>query len=588
MKRILTEKLNQNIVQAPKNELQLLNQDIFKGNGRRIVNLEVDPNGYPKVITVGGKSYVAAVLTPKGNYIVYDGRILKKTDGRFSYMTIKDPKTNRNVIAVVRGVPDANLQDIFNEKLVEFGLDKKQDVYYYLSEIKNKLQPLIDSGALSERFRKFNETLTYFYPNDDTQRLNFAQGKTSFEPPIDTEELYTNFREYDLQRYGIPGKFFYPKKSGADLLSADQGGVDITKCKKYLTDYLVFAAMSMGTGETLLSPSQMSEFRRQIKYCQGRGAYRDDFSLSNDELSGFTIDKRYDPFLRQSRLGFSLPNKNLSFKEIKNYLNDLGRQKGYKSGGWALIENKLKKENIIMETTPNQIITKRNKIKDDKELSTIVKTKLLEEFERKKKLISEQEIIRKRLSNIIGENTEISKLSKKEKERLSKKFIVEIHYLHQQNLINEAFLEFVKGIFGGIFPGVLDSIVEPYVDSLLKGLGLGGYWKNFFVSLFTSNPMTLINALKSCDAMTKLVSEALVEGMVMNLQEKTGTKGTTGIVIRNIMGQALKNQAFIEGLSKSLRDPVCDLYESMTDKAKNVLDKLKSDKEENLTPQLQN
>ena len=48
MKKILTEQPDKNIVQAPKNELQILNQDIFKGNNRRIVNLEVDPNGILK------------------------------------------------------------------------------------------------------------------------------------------------------------------------------------------------------------------------------------------------------------------------------------------------------------------------------------------------------------------------------------------------------------------------------------------------------------------------------------------------------------------------------------------------------------
>ncbi len=561
-------------VEAPKDELQKL-LDIGKlvPNATRIQNLEVDERGNPKVVTVGGKKYIAGILTSKGNFVVYDGRVLKKENGKYTFFTQKDPKTNRESIAIIKGVPDTNLNGIFENKLKQFNLTNVVDLYSVLDDLLNNLQSLINQGAVSYVFKDFNNLLIYFYPNDDTKRLKSKDGQTNFFPTVDTEELMANFRTLDLKRYGIPGQYYLPRTSGGDLVSA-QTSVDTTKCGDILKNYLIWASTSMSTGSNSLSPNQISEYKRSIKVCQGLGAYRD-WSLKKTDMSGYSIDRQFDPF----RGFLGLGEKSLSFKEIKKYLNDLGKQKGFESGGWALLENKINKNDILFEVNIGDLDL-NNDIPKENGLSKIIKTKLQEELYKKKKLISEEIIIKDRLLKVFESKENIknfTKLPKKERERLSLKFLHEIQILNNENLLNENFLDFVKGIFGNIFPGAIDALIEPVIDSLLTGLGLGGYWKQFFVSFITTNPTKMIKAFKSCDDMTDLVASALAEGMIMTLQEKTGTDGTSGTLIRNILGKAFKEQPFIAGLSKSLREPVCELWSGLTDKAKNVYNKL-SDK----------
>ncbi len=169
------------------------------------------------------------------------------------------------------------------------------------------------------------------------------------------------------------------------------------------------------------------------------------------------------------------------------------------------------------------------------------------------------------------------KLPKSKQTKIAQKLVVEIGFLHESNILNEqdGLMGFLKGIFGNSLSGILQTIVEPMVNSLLSGLGLSGYFKDFLVSFITTNPLELAKALKSCEAMTSLVAQALSEGLAMMIMREQGLEGSGYTFLRNALGGAVKDTKFIESIESQISGIVCQLYDSMTGKASEVVDKLK-------------
>jgi hypothetical protein len=103
-----------------------------------------------------------------------------------------------------------------------------------------------------------------------------------------------------------------------------------------------------------------------------------------------------------------------------------------------------------------------------------------------------------------------------------------------------------------------------------------GKLKNFLVSFITSKPSDLINAMKDCKLLTKLISESIVEGMVMSMMEERGASGKGPSLIRNLIGGAMKSNSFIAQLESQLSTSVCGIFNGFTQNAKAIQDKLSS------------
>ena len=153
----------------------------------------------------------------------------------------------------------------------------------------------------------------------------------------------------------------------------------------------------------------------------------------------------------------------------------------------------------------------------------------------------------------------------------------EIGYLEEQGLMNEQVWDFLGKIFGNSLGGIAQTIVEPLVNSLLGSIGLGGYFKDFLVSLITTSPLRLAKALKSCEELTKLIAESLSEAVAMMIQNEKGLSGSGYTFIRNALGGAARDTKFIANLEKNLSSTVCSLFGKMNDKASDVYGKLKTD-----------
>lgn len=211
-------------------------------------------------------------------------------------------------------------------------------------------------------------------------------------------------------------------------------------------------------------------------------------------------------------------------------------------------------------------------------VNKIVRKKLLEQKTNKERLLVENKIVTNRLKLLfesVGDVQNIQKLTEAEKEKLAIAFFSEVSRLNNMNLINEQFLDIMKNIFGNAFSGLAQSLIEPLINSLLGGLGLTGFFKDFLVSFFTRNPQKIFSAFKSCRDLTEVVASALSEGMIMMVQKEAGLSGFGYDAIRNTLVDSMGDNKFLQSLSDSLETFVCDLYNKFTGKAEEVYDKLK-------------
>lgn len=532
-KNILEQTNTSNVVNAPYNELELLQKDIFKDKGQ-LVNIELDTKGIPKSVKVGGKVYTAAIKTAKGNYIVYDGRVLRKTnEGKYEYILTSDGR-----IGMVRGSTDANLTNTYNKVLNSFGIDNVENLYNVLDQAFLKMQDLINKGAIGNVFRQFNNLLKYYYPNDNTKRLVPMKNKTSYNPSIDRDKLASEYDRKDLRNIGFVGYYYIPKGTTNNLVGSTLKKSN--ECVDVLANYFIFALQSNATGEMLLNDSQRREYKKTIKRCEGLGSYdRKNFKGFTKDNLNFDIQRKLSPY------GFL--NKRLSYDEVKKQLFELDQK-------WALLEQTEKPP--VLENT--------------------IKMSLLEKKESQKRLIVERNLVETRIRSIIGENNlkSFNSLSEDKQTELSFKIMKEMSFLSEENLVNEQLTDILKSIFGNVFPGTLETIAERIVNSILSWLGLGGYFKDVLVSLITTDPKNLIAAMKDCRSLTKLVSESLIEAMVMRLQKEKGLGGTGYDIFRNVIGDALRNESTVSSLEDRIISGVCNLFNKQTENAKSVLNKL--------------
>ena len=214
-----------------------------------------------------------------------------------------------------------------------------------------------------------------------------------------------------------------------------------------------------------------------------------------------------------------------------------------------------------------------------------IKRKLLETKEQKNKLIIEQEIVRSRLMMIFENEDNIKNwdnLSDKKRFKISCKFLQEISFQQQNGIINEQFLDIIKSIFGSsVGGGFGQAILEPAVSWILSGLGMetNSYIKKFVVSFLTKKE-GFWNYLKDCRTLTKGIAEAIVEATAMEVNQKTGTGGFWMDAVRNTLGDWLSKAGFVQDIEKQIEDKVCGYWNKATGNAKNVLTKLKGEKQE--------
>ena len=208
-----------------------------------------------------------------------------------------------------------------------------------------------------------------------------------------------------------------------------------------------------------------------------------------------------------------------------------------------------------------------------------IKKVILETKDNKERLLIEENLVKTRIFTIV-ESQEIIEnfqfLPEGKKMKIALNLMEEIRFLDENKILNEQLMDYLGKLFGNQgLSSIVQTIVEPLVNSILSGIGIpDGFIKNTLISLFTSNPLELSRALKSCEALTKLVAESMVEGLVMMIKQQQGLEGKGYTIIRNLLGGAIKDTKFVQGLESQLTGIVCEIYRNFNKKASDVYTKL--------------
>jgi hypothetical protein len=553
-----------NIVNAPKDELNILETNGFLRGKGVLSNLALYPDGTPKAVKVGNKKYYAAKKYDRGNgkpvvYFTYDGRILfKVSDGVYKFAQ----KPNGQP-ALVQGIPDTGLKSQFTNVLTQFGInpdDPQTDVYFYLNEVTKQLQEYINKGAVSNLFRIWNDMLTYYFPNDyktnPLHQLQLKKGEETFTPTIDKSELDTKYDKLtDVQRFGNlsfqGGEFpIYMPKGATPDTTFNKTKVNAKDCKTQLLQYLG-TAMDWQMNGGSINPT-IQQYKPYIVRCKNAGAY--------DEASGFTnvrqteLSDFVDFSAKNSPFGFFRQGKELSWNNIKNILAG--------------------KSNVLKRPNPYIIGQQIAESKKD-ELKSLIKENLITLSEEKKtKLLGESKIINIRLGIIKESNTG-------NKDKLFNDIISEMVYLNNQGfdkeLINEGFWE----ILGGLFPST-NTIGETFKEYLTKWLieaiapgQENGWIGNIIITSVGNLKIGDITKLTNCEFTTKLLSKSISEAVVRKFAESKGISGVLADLIRNSMIEQLDSTEFAQKLESGLAHVICPLLGGVSQKMSTVANKMK-------------
>lgn len=213
-------------------------------------------------------------------------------------------------------------------------------------------------------------------------------------------------------------------------------------------------------------------------------------------------------------------------------------------------------------------------------LNKKIRKSLLEVKELKEKELIGKQLVESRLSAVIGKiksEKDFNNLTEDKKLQLSYNILSELSYLNSTNLLTEQDLSGVfKSLFGGFFGNVTQTIFEPLIGKIVYPLFGEGFMSNFIISYLTSRPSEVIRSMSDCNLMTKLVSESIVEGMVMSLQRQKGFDAPGYSFLRNTLADAITDTGFVTGIENSISKTVCSVFGKVADNAKKVEAKLKS------------
>ena len=550
-----------NVVNAPKGELDILqNNGILRGKGV-LSNLALYPDGNPKAVQVGNRKYYAAKIYERPGketiYLTYDGRILVKiSDGVYKYKL-----DGQNKPYLIDGIPDTGLQLQFTNVLTQFGLnpdDPQTDVYFYLKEVTKKLQEYIEKGAVSNLFQIWNDMLTYYYPNTyKKEQLVVKQGTTTFRPTIDTSKLNTEYDKLtDIQRFGnlsFQGKDFpiYMPKGVAPDVTFNKTKVDLSgACQTYLLQYLG-TAMDWQMNGGSINPT-IQQYKPYIVRCKNAGAYDETHytPIDSEKLSEY-VDFSAD----NSPFGFFRQGKTLSWDNVKNILS--GNSKVLKRPNPYIIGQ--------------QIAESKNE-----ELKALIKENLITlSQEKKNNLLGESKIISTRFGIIKESNTE-------DKDKLFNDVISEMFYLNSQGfdkgLINEGFWDILSGLFpsGNVIGQWFKEKMSSWLIEKIAPGQENSWVGNIIITTIGNLKASEITQLTNCDFTTRLLAKSISEAVIKKFADSKGVSGVLADLVRNSMMEHLDGSEFAQKLESGLSHIICPLLGGVTQKMSKVADTMKT------------
>ena len=569
MKKILKEQTQQ-VVNAPKDEYDVLTKTPLLQSRGSLVNLCRSANGNPTVVRIGGKTYFAGIKTAKNNYLLYDGRVATRTSEttcQYQYVT-KDGK-----IVQLNGIPPQTLQLQFLDVLKQFGInpmDQNVDLYFKLQSITDAFKGLIAKGAVSPTFKRWNNLLTYYYPNTyETIKLTPSNEEKTLEVPQNTTilsqkyNMIPNISKYGINIEGGDIPIYLPKNIAPETYTQSTKR-DAGECKIALEKYLGTALNYEGQSNIDLN-QDVIDSQKFLRGCYANGTY-DSLNLTPEDMKPYLdVANEDSPFGTGFLARLSKMGKKLDIDNIKKLLS--GKSKYLPAGTNPYVPFYLRPKDAMNESSER--------------LKKIVRQNLIESSNNKKMLLKEERNIIETRVKILVEGRVLKT------EPQLKKFAMEVFsealYLNQQgfdkDLINESFWDTLKGLFSGVgfnsISAYFKEQVAKYIISKIAPGSENGWIAGTIEKLIGNVPIGELPKLLNCDYLVPKLAKSIAEEAIDKTKNSVGLTGGVFDILRNGIVDSLEETSFAQNLEKGLTSIVCPSLSTVSNKLMNVASDMK-------------
>jgi hypothetical protein len=437
-------------------------------------------------------------------------------------------------------------------------------------QITGILQGLVDKGAVSDIFVKWNDLLTNVFRDSTLLKLNSDNNAL----PMNKEDLQlkfgTDMKDKLQQQYGWNNVSLYLPTGNVSQATNVEIKLDQATCNQVLSTYIQSAFQYQY--QNITPRTDRLQIQGQINRCYGGGMYNDFKGYPDGKLTVTNSD------------GTQTQTDLLSTPSGKN---------PFIGGIWTRILRGVKSPFEFVKKLLNgemtDYITDRNpyvfsiggiqKESKDKALKSLIRENLLElSNEKKKNSISESKIIKTR-GNILIEGRIVE--TKEQQERFFNEILSEAIYLNSQgfdrDLINEGFWDTITGFFSN---HGTDSIAGTFKEFLTKGvISWFGGDPNSWLSTAVETAVGNINIsdygrLTECDFLTKEIAKTISETAISKIQHDKGMTGGIWDTIRNGLVDALDESTFAQKIEGYLVKTICPklngLKTKLEDKAQDM------------------
>ena len=539
-RRNILKEQKENTFTGPKPEIEVLTKNPNIKDIGKLVNLNSDNTGYPISVDLGGKKYFSARRTDKGNYILYDGNVAIRKNGKYILKRSENGSPVR-----VDGMDMGS--DKHMELLNYFKIDPT-DVYRNLEVITTKLQKLINQGYRSSYFKNWNELLKVW-----GNRFSFLEpkkGESTFEPPIQKSDL-SNYREVNIgKQFGINPVFtaLEPLNS-VGLRTSKQNRLTKDDCESILTDYLINAYGYTHLDDRILP--EKPKMMKSIRWCL-KTNYYDDYKLDTTTITNeLPINKKNSPFKKL----FGSDNYTMDIRDIRRILS--GKKRNHIDPAFIILENKMMK-NIIRESLVELSNSKKqNRLQE----STIVRNRFKVLIEGKKSFTKEE--TNKFFTDLI-EEISISNSTGISKEIIQEELLSLLGTLFNKDdrmvtdLFKEKFAEWVS--FKMV--DVNDDIVST---------------KDVHEAIMNVKPDN-VGKLIDCDFTSEIIAKTVVDGWKERLTIDGSEPKYVSEILRDTLRDVIDNSSFFLKVKGKIEKVLCPLLngmeENMDDAAESIRTKV--------------
>jgi len=565
MKEIIKEQ-KQSVVNAPAEELDILyGNAVLKTMGPVETLCESGPTPIPvnvegRMYFAGRKTKLKAGLSAAEGYIVYDGRVLARTQG-CNFVYVK--KGNDTV--EISGMEKKGLELPFKQLLSRFGVDNadyNSNPYYFIDTITKKFQNLIDKGGRSSIFRSWQELLMNYYKYDNNKRLKLTTDNQNNPPQdelgnyvvVSADKLGIQFNDRQIQ-------IFVPKN--AALTNQFQAtNFNESDCRQDLVSYINGAYDFQQTGTDNPSVNN-SAVRTKIKNCFRAGMYKN-VKLTNTDITVQFRDKD-NPFMGLRGCGndFSLNNiqKALMGNGCKLEISGANGKNKYlpfrMDATKGMTESTSKITNLIKENL--------TKLKREKDSSLLIETKIIKS---RTQLLSENRILK----------------FKQPREKFFNEIISEALYLKKQGfdkqIIKEEFWDSLKGLFGEHGSNAIFTTFKEYMGKYLVGkltsINPNGWMGENIKEAINKIHIEDLDKITDCDFISRKISTSITDSIISKVSKGQDIEGgNISSIVKGGLDKSIDRTELTKNIHEGINKLICPVLGDVSKKLKEKGEEMK-------------